>query len=142
MTFPRCPYCRASFVRSRFHPDQVVCAAVACQRRRRTEYHRQKLRDDPSYREQCRDSQRSWREEHPGYMRTYRFRKAKIGAEEPAVHELLAGLLRNERAVELTQYPARVWLISSEALVKNTLALAQIIVVEGLVRTITSDQSL
>jgi hypothetical protein len=141
MSFPRCPYCRACFVPSRFHPDQLVCAAAACQRRRRSEYHRQKLHDDPSYREQCRDSQRSWREEHPDYMRTYRSRQAKVRAEEPGVHEVLAGLLRNKKAIELTQYPARVWLISSEALVKNTLALAHVIVVEGLVRTISADHS-
>lgn len=141
MTLHRCPYCLACFVQSRFHPDQIVCAAAACQRRRRAEYHRQKLRDDPSYREQCRDSQRFWREQHPDYMRAYRFRKAGAGAKAPSVHELVSGLLQNERAVELTQFSARVWLISSEVLVKNTLALAQVIVVEGLVRTIPSDHS-
>lgn len=74
-------------------------------------------------------------------MRAYRFRKAGAGAKAPSVHELLSGLLQNERAVELTQFSARVWLISSEVLVKNTLALAQVIVVEGLVRTIPSDHS-
>jgi hypothetical protein len=105
----RCPYCREYFFASRFHPDQVVCSAGVCQRRRRAEYHRQKLVDDPEYREQCRESQRIWREEHPEYMREYRRRVLETSAEKPSIQELLAVLL---------------WLICSEDFVKNTLAQA------------------
>jgi hypothetical protein len=72
MLLPCCPFCKESFTRSRFHPDQIVCSGPDCQRQRRAAYHRQKLQADPSYRDQCRDSQQQWREQQPEYMRTYR----------------------------------------------------------------------
>jgi hypothetical protein len=130
----RCLYCKECFFPSRFHPDQMVCGARACQRRRRTDYHRQKLSDDPGYREQCKDSQRLWREQHPEYMPSYRRRRGTPASDKPTLQELIAGLLLNERAVELTRYPARVWVICSDAFVKNTLAQAQLIVVEGAIQ--------
>src|SRR5205807_5237287 len=37
----------------------VVCGELACQRKRRTEYHRQKIAADPEYRDVCRDSPRN-----------------------------------------------------------------------------------
>ena len=48
MAFPRCPYCRESFEPSRYHPDQIVRNGPTCQRRRRVDYHRQKVDNDPS----------------------------------------------------------------------------------------------
>jgi hypothetical protein len=72
MALPCCPYCRELFTPSRYHPDQVVCSGRECQRQRRTDYHRQRFKTDPSYCEQCRDSQQQWREQHPEYMRNYR----------------------------------------------------------------------
>ena len=65
MPLPRCPYCRETFERSHYHPDQAVCSARDCQRLRRAAYHRAKVHNDPSYRAQCRDSQKQWREQHP-----------------------------------------------------------------------------
>ena len=62
MRTPLCPYCNETFVPSRYRPDQVVCSASECQRERRAAYHRKKLEDDSDYREQCRESQRHWRE--------------------------------------------------------------------------------
>ena len=53
-----CRYCIQKFRPSRYHPDQQVCSSADCQRRRRTDYHRQKLIEDPAYREQCLDSQK------------------------------------------------------------------------------------
>ena len=56
MTERRCRYCQKSFQLSKFQPRQVVCGELACQRKRRTEYHRQKIAADPEYRAVCRDS--------------------------------------------------------------------------------------
>jgi hypothetical protein len=50
----------------------VVSSRSACQRQRRTDYHRQRTKDDPSYHAQCRDSQQKWRDRHPDYMPNYR----------------------------------------------------------------------
>ena len=81
---PRCPYCRELFVPSRYHSDQVVCSGKECQRRRRTEYRRQKRRNDPAYREQCCDSQEKWRDRHPDYMQKYR-RNARCSTGKPSL---------------------------------------------------------
>ena len=133
-----CRYCKEPFSPSRYHPDQVVCSSPACQRRRRTDYHRQKLRDDPAYQAQCHDSQCKWRKDHPNYMRTFRRKQgrssAKSGpAEAVASIERLLQLVKNNVAIDLKRCPAAVWLVCADSFAKNTLANAEVIVVEGLI---------
>ena len=67
-----CRFCRCSFHASRFHPEQTVCAAAECQRRRRREYHRHKIAADSVYHQVCKDSSQKWRAENPGYWKRYR----------------------------------------------------------------------
>jgi len=67
-----CPYCSNCFLPSAFRPDQQICSSSACQRQRRTDYHRVKIRTDPEYRQVCLESRAKWRTTHPGYQRTYR----------------------------------------------------------------------
>ena len=136
MLLPFCPYCKESFTRSRYHPDQVVCSGPDCQRQRRVAYHRQKLQDDPSYRDQCRDSQQQWREQHPDYMRAYRKShqspKTQPHAKaSPDVARLLE-CVKNNVAIDLTTCPAKIWLITEDERVKNILASVQLIVIQGL----------
>lgn len=137
MMLPRCPYCGRLFQPSRYRPDQVVCSEKECQRRRRTDYHRQKVHDDPGYREQCRDSQQQWREQHPEYMHNYRSthdrqpKKPTPGKPSRGLSRLLE-CVKNNVAVDLTSCQARIWLISSDKNVKNILASAQLILVEVL----------
>ena len=137
MALPSCPYCRELFTPSRYHPDQVVCSGRECQRQRRTDYHRQRLKTDPSYCEQCRDSQQQWREQHPEYMRNYRKAHRRQPAETPS-QEPSRGLIRllecvkNNLAIDLTSGRARIWLISSDDRVKNILATAELVIVEAL----------
>ena len=137
MTSPRCSYCGSSFTPSRYHPQQAVCSAPACQRRRRTEYHRQKLQADPLYRLIVRDSRQKWREAHPDYMRAYRARRQSAQNDEPmtaqSLIERLACAAKNNLAVELKHCAATVWLLCpQEQRVENTLASAQVIVIECL----------
>ncbi len=68
----RCPYCQSSFLLSAYRPQQRVCGQPDCQRRRRADYHRKKLATDPEYRQGAGESQKQWREEHPGYQKQYR----------------------------------------------------------------------
>jgi len=42
----RCRYCQKVFQPSAYHPRQTVCSQPPCQRRRRREYHRQKIASD------------------------------------------------------------------------------------------------
>ena len=68
----RCRYCQQVFQPSKFQPRQAVCGGAECQRKRRTDYHREKIAADPEYREVCRDSSGKWRARNPGYWKQYR----------------------------------------------------------------------
>jgi len=137
MPLHRCPYCRDSFTPSRYHPTQVVCNRTDCQRRRRSEYHRRKVQNDPSYRQQCWDSQKKWRHKHPDYMRRYRKSPARPraqGARDESSKGLveILKLVKNSVAFDLKACPARVFLICSDKSVKNILATAKLILIQGL----------
>ena len=68
----RCRYCERIFQPSKYQPAQSVCSDSGCQRRRRAEYHRQKIAADPEYRQVCLDSPQKWRSRNPDYWRRYR----------------------------------------------------------------------
>jgi hypothetical protein len=68
----RCRYCRQAFQPNRYHPQQQVCNQPACQRQRRSDYHRQKIASDPVYQQTCLESPRKWRGANPGYWKKYR----------------------------------------------------------------------
>ena len=46
-----CRYCQQVFQPSRYRPQQSVCSEADCQRRRRSDYHRQRIRSDSHYAE-------------------------------------------------------------------------------------------
>ena len=68
----RCRYCERPFQPSKYRPGQSVCSDRGCQRRRRAEYHRQKIASDAEYRQVCLDSPQKWRSRNPDYWRRYR----------------------------------------------------------------------
>ncbi|HVN78729.1 MAG TPA: hypothetical protein VMW38_07010 [Terriglobia bacterium] len=130
-----CLYCKKKFQPSRYRPDQRVCSSADCQRRRRNDYHRNKLATDPIYREQCRDSQKDWRARNPSYMRHYRARPAG-DSDLTGELRLLLESVKNNVALDLKSIDGRAWLVfpSGMALEKNTLASAKIIVLQGIMR--------
>jgi hypothetical protein len=67
-----CRYCKQIFQPSKYQPAQAVCSDPGCQRRRRADYHRQKIAADPEYRQVCLDSPQKWRSRNPDYWRQYR----------------------------------------------------------------------
>lgn len=136
----RCRYCQQIFQPSKFQPRQAVCSGAECQRRRRTDYHREKIAADPEYREVCRDSRRKWRTSHPGYWKQYR-------ENHPAAVERnrqqqrfrdhkrrLRNLANNTSALDLKHSAAQVWLVGPGAahLANNNSAPGQIWVIEAL----------
>jgi len=130
-----CRYCEKEFLPSRYRPDQQVCGLEDCQRRRRADYHRQKLAEHPIYREQCRDSQAKWRANNPGYMKRYRARhypSSQTAAKTRLLHELrrLLKHVENNVAQNPKFYDARVWLLipNTESHGKNNLARAEVLV--------------
>jgi len=116
----------------------MVCSGRECQRRRQTEYHRQKVHNDPTYQKQCTDSQEKWRNEHPEYMRNYRRTHRRPATKTSAAPESTRALgrilecVKNNVGIDLTACPARIWLITEDERVKNIVAFAELIVIEGL----------
>ena len=136
----RCCHCQRSFQPSKFNPRQQVCGAPDCQRRRRTDYHREKIASDPVYREVCRDSSRKWRACNAGYWKSYR-EKHPAAAEHNRFRQKardrkrrLRHLANNTSAVDLKRSAAEIWLLGPGAadLANNTSASAQIWVIEAL----------
>ena len=132
----RCPYCQCSFLPSIYRPQQVVCSQAECQRRRRADYHRQKLCTDPEYRQVARDSQRKWRQAHPDYLRQYlaqhteaveRNRQQQQRRDQKRRIRLLE---KNNLALDLKCSAAEVWLVGPQVknLEKNNLASAQVLI--------------
>ncbi len=106
-------YCRQPFVPSPYRPQQLVCSAQECQRRRRAEYHRWKRHADPVYRQVCRDSQKKWWDAHPTYKREYRQRHPD------AVERNRLAQRRRDQCRQI------------QRLVKNNLAFFQAVVTQG-----------
>ena len=67
-----CTCCGQPFLPRPQVPDQTFCSKPACQRERRKAWQRQKLQEDPLYRENQQDAQRAWRDRNPDYSRKYR----------------------------------------------------------------------
>jgi len=135
-----CRYCQKSFQPSKFQPLQTVCGEAVCQRRRRTDYHRQKIAADPEYRNVCRDSRRKWRSRNPEYWRRYRNEHPDAVARNRERQkfrdhrEHLRNLANNTSAQDLKHSAAAVWLVGSgaERLANNNSAPAQVWVIEAL----------
>lgn len=143
-----CPYCGQEFTPSPSHPLQVVCSSGECQRRRRADYHRRKLSKDPLYRALCEDSQETWKQRNPDYMKRYRAehrnappdacRAYRSSRESIADLEQLLSLVKNtlvenNPAVQVRHCDSGVWLIRAKkaAAGKNTLAPSYVIVIQG-----------
>jgi hypothetical protein len=136
----RCRYCQKSFPPSKFQPRQAICSEAVCQRKRRAEYHRQKIAADPEYREVCRDSPRKWRARNPEYWKRYRKEHPKAVERNRRQQKLrdrrqrLRNLANNTSALDLKHSAAAVWLVGAgaEYLANNNSAPAQVWVIEAL----------
>jgi len=132
----RCPYCQRSFLPSVYRPQQVVCSQAECQRQRRADYHRQKLRTDPEYRQVARDSQQKWRRANPDYLRQYLVQHAEAVERNRQRQQLrdqkrrIRLLEKNNLAWDLKHSAAEVWLIAPQVknLEKNNLASGQVLI--------------
>jgi hypothetical protein len=136
----RCRYCQEIFQPSKFQPRQAVCSGAGCQRKRRTDYHREKIATDPEYREVCRDSPRKWRAANPGYWKRYREKRPEAAEQNRRRQKLrdrkrrLCDLANNTSALDLKHSAAQVWLVGSGAahLANNNSVPAQVWVIEPL----------
>ena len=115
----RCRYCERIFQPSKYHPAQSVCSDSGCQRRRRAEYHRQRIVADPEYRQVCLDSPQKWRSRNPDYWRRYRERHpAAVERNRQQQHvrdqkRRLRDLANNNSVFDLKHSVAGVWLLGA-----------------------------
>jgi hypothetical protein len=132
----RCPYCQQAFQSSPYRLQQRVCSQPECQRRRRADYHRQKIRTDPLYAQVVHDSRRQWRAEHAAYQKTY-WQTHPESAERNRERQRrrdrqrrVADLVKNNVALDLKRSDAEVWLVDAETanLVKNNVAFSEVLV--------------
>ena len=94
-----CAHCLQSFLVRPQAPHQAYCSAAECQRFRRSQWLKQRLRDDPDYRDNRARSQRAWLDRNPDYWKKYRearsLRETAPGVppdSDDAMHELMRGL--------------------------------------------------
>ena len=138
----RCHYCDVIFKPSKYQPGQSVCNQPECQRRRRADYHRQKIAADPVYRQGCLDSPQKWRSRNPDYWRRYREQHpAAVERNRQLQHvrdqkRHLRDLANNNSAFDLKHSTAAVWLLGAGLvnLANNNSAPAQVWVLEALPR--------
>lgn len=133
----RCQYCQQSFVPSLFCSRQKVCSQPACQSQRRSDYRRQKLQQDPEYRQVCRDSWQKWSVRHPDYRRQYR-QNHPASVQRNRQRQRKRDRLRRLRqwgyskpvAVDLVPCCEHVWLVGPELshLDQNTFALSEVFI--------------
>jgi len=136
----RCRYCERIFQPSKHQPAQLVCSDPGCQRRRRAEYHRQKIAADPEYRQVCLDSPQKWRSRNPDYWRRYREQHpATLERNRQQQHvrdqkRRLRNLANNNSVFDLKHSAAGVWLVGAglQNLANNNSAPAQVWVLEAL----------
>lgn len=136
----RCRYCERLFQPSKYQPAQSVCSDADCQRRRRAEYHREKIAMDPEYRQVCLDSPQKWRSRNPDYWRRYREqRPATVERNRQQQHirdqkRRFSDLANNNSAFDLKHSVSGVWLLGAglQNLANNNSAAAQVWVLEAL----------
>jgi hypothetical protein len=137
---PICAYCHNAFNPSPLHPKQTVCTSPECQRCRRSDSHSKRIATDPDYRQACLESRKKWRDNHPGYQRSYRSKHQAYVEENRRKQKQrnqkrqLALIVKNNSAIDLKRLPARVWMTGPglEMIVKNNLAISQVMIFQTL----------
>ena len=135
-----CRYCQQIFQPSIYRPQQSVCSQPDCQRRRRSDYHGERIRNDRSYAEDVRASQKKWSQAHPDYWKQYRRqhpasveRNRKQQRQRDQKRRLL-NLAKNNLALDLKHEASEVWLLGPgvKDLAKNNLASAKVFIYQPL----------
>lgn len=131
-----CRYCQQIFQPSIYRPQQSVCSQPDCQRRRRSDDHRERMRNDPAYAEDVRTSQKKWSQAHPEYWKQYRRqhpssveRNRKQQRRRDQKRHVL-NLAKNNLALDLKHGAGEVWLLGPgmKDLAKNNLAQAKVFI--------------
>jgi hypothetical protein len=135
-----CRYCQQTFQPSRYRPQQSVCGEPDCQRRRRSNYHRERIRNDSAYAEDVRASQKKWRQAHPDYGTKYRQQHPEAAERNRSRQRWrdqkrrLLNLAKNNLALDLKHEASEVWFVGPvvKDLAKNNLAQSKVFIYQGI----------
>jgi len=67
-----CAYCGDLFDPSPRHKNQTACKKPQCQRAKKAEWQRHKMKTDPIYKASQKISKKEWARANPGYWKRYR----------------------------------------------------------------------
>ncbi len=72
MVQPICVSCKKPFIKNHRLTRQTHCSAPSCQKARKAEWQRKKLKLDPQYKKEQLQATRDWHDKRPDYWRKYR----------------------------------------------------------------------
>ena len=135
-----CRYCQQIFQPSIYRPEQHVCSQPACQRKRRSGYHRERIRKDAEYAEDVRASQRKWRQANPDYWKRYReqhpgcVERNRQQQQQRDQKRRVVNLAKMNLALDLKREASEVWFVGPvvKDLAKNNLAQSKVFIYQGL----------
>ena len=135
-----CRYCQQIFQPSLYRPQQSVCSKPECQRRRRKDDHRERIRKDSAYAGDVRASQKKWRQANPDYWKRYREQHPDAAERNRRQQrrrdqkQRLLNLAKNNLALDLKHEASEVWLLGPgmKDLAKNNLAQAKVFIYQPL----------
>ena len=134
-----CRYCQQNFQPSIYRPQQSVCSQPECQRRRRSEHHRERIAKDSAYAEDVRASQKKWRQANSDYWKRYRLEHPEAAARNRQHQKRrdrkrrLLDLAKMNLALDLKHEASEVWFVGPGAgdLAKNNLAQTKVLIYQG-----------
>jgi hypothetical protein len=140
-----CRYCHQIFQPSIYRPQQSVCSRADCQRQRRHDYHRNRIRNDAAYAEDVRASQKKWRAAHPEYWKQYRDRHPEsVAKNRKQQHQRdqkrrVVNLAKMNLAFDLKREASEVWFVGPvvKDLAKNNLARSKVFIYQMLGASVT-----
>jgi hypothetical protein len=88
-----CVYCGDLFEASPRHKNQIACKKPECQRARKAEWQRHKIKTDPAYKASQEISQKQWARANPDYWKRYR-----MSHPEKTERNRLLQAIRNRKA--------------------------------------------
>ena len=83
MMTKRCACCGQPFAPRPQVPAQAFCSSPDCQRARKRQWQRDKIKSDPDYRINQQDAQRAWTQRNQDYWRTRRETSIGSGQRDP-----------------------------------------------------------
>lgn len=94
-----CVHCGDEFEPDSRVKDQRYCKKEECQKARRALWQKERLRDDPDYKDNQKRCWKEWYSRHPGYYREYRGKNTKY-AEANRLRQKLRDMKRRKSGLD------------------------------------------